>query len=184
VDDVEGQLAPYLLTDEVLLWTGRPDPAKHLSRADIFMVPFSIMWGGFSIFWETGVLASSAPFPFALFGVPFVGLGLYLIFGRFFVKARRKRQTVYGLTDHRALVALGAGALSETPVEHQPIDQRRSRDGRHVTVTFGRPANGRSNGPSYANTGVEFLDNGNSPLGFYDVRDVVGLESAVQRVRR
>lgn len=184
VDDVRGQLTPYLLSDEVLLWTGRPDPTKHLSRIDIFMVPFSLMWGGFAIFWESGVLVSGAPVLFALFGLPFVGIGLYFIFGRFIVKARRKRQTAYGLTDHRALVALGAGALSETPVQHQPIDQRRSRDGKHLTVTFGRPASGSFAGSSFANTGMEFFDRGNLPLAFYDVPDVVGLESALRRVGR
>ncbi len=44
----------------------------------------------------TTALIQEAPLPFALFGLPFVALGLYLIFGRFVVKARRKRQTVYG----------------------------------------------------------------------------------------
>jgi hypothetical protein len=187
MDDVQGRLEPYLLSDEVLLWTGRPDPTKHFSRTDLLLVPFSIVWGGFAIMWESSALTSKDPFPFALFGTIFVGIGLYFIVGRFFVKAWQKRQTVYGLTNHRALVAGGAGALSETPVEHQPMDQRQSRDGKHLTVTFGRAVNGRSSGLNPANTGMEIFDRGNSgnwPLGFYDVRDVVGLESALLRISR
>jgi hypothetical protein len=183
VDDVRGQLMPYLLDGEVLLWTGRPDPAKHLSPSDRYMVPFSLMWGGFAIFWEAVVLASGAPLVMPIFGLFFVTLGLYFIAGRFFMKARRKRQMVYGLTDRRALVAR-VGALSEAPVQHEPIDQRRSRDGRHLTVTFGKPATGRSAAGIYANTGMDFFGQGGSPLGFYDVSDVVGLEGALRRIPR
>ncbi len=92
MDEVRRQLAPYLLADEHLLWYGRPDPAKHFTGSDVFLVPFSLMWGGFAIFWMGAALVGGAPVPFALFGLPFVVVGLYFIFGRFLVKARRKRQ--------------------------------------------------------------------------------------------
>jgi len=184
MDEARRQLAPYLLPDEHLLWIGRPDPAKRFTGSDIFLVPFSLLWGGFMIFWMGAVLVKGAPAPFALFGLPFVVFGLYLIFGRFMVKARRKRQTAYGLTERRALVAVGSGSLSEAPVERQPIEQRRSRDGQHLSVIFGRPATGWSSGPSYANTGMEFFGQGSHPIGFYDVADVSGLETALRRVRR
>jgi hypothetical protein len=83
VEDVRRQLAPYLLPDETLLWTGRPDPAKHFGASDVFLVPFSLLWAGFAIFWLIAALVAGAPVPFALFGLPFVALGLYFIFGRF-----------------------------------------------------------------------------------------------------
>lgn len=180
MEDLRSRLAPYLLPGETLLWTGRPDPAKHFSVSDVFLVPFSFLWGGFAIFWMSSALVQGAPLPFALFGLPFVVLGLYFIFGRFIYKSSRKRQTVYGLTQGRALVAVGPGSISEAPLQRTPVDRRRSRDGRHLTVTFGRSARGWSAGPSYANTGMEFFDRGNGPLGFYDVFDVAGLESALR----
>lgn len=182
MDDARRQVAPYVRPDETLLWTGRPDPAKHLTGGDLFLIPFSLLWTGFAIFWMGAALAGGAPLPFALFGLPFVALGLYLVFGRFVVKARRKRQTAYGLTTRRALVAVGAGTLSEAPVQHQPVDRRRSRNGRHLSVTFGRPASGWASGPNYANTGMEIFDRGGSALGFYDVTDIKGLEGALSRV--
>ncbi|WP_147431961.1 hypothetical protein [Motilibacter peucedani] len=184
MEEARRRLAPYLLTDESLLWSGRPDPHKHFTASDIFLVPFSLLWGGFAIFWMTAALVNGAPVPFALFGVPFVALGLYMIFGRFFYKAKRKRETVYGLTDRRALVALGTGSLSEAPLQRTPVDQRLSRDGLHLTVTFGRSARGWMTGPNYANTGMELFDRGNGPLGFYDVADVHGLQDALRRVPR
>lgn len=184
MEDLPRRLAPYLLPDERLLWTGRPDPGKHLGAGDVFLVPFSLLWTGIAVFIGSRALAQGAPMPFALVPLLFVALGLYVVAGRFVYKARRKRQTVYGLTQDRALVAVGPASLSEAPVQRTPIDQRRSRDGRHVTVTFGRSATGWGAAPSYANTGMELFDQRGGPLGFYDVRDVTGLESALRAVRR
>ncbi len=183
MDEARDQLGPYVLPSERLLWWGRPDPTKHFAPTDAFIIPFSLLWAGFSIFWEVGAARSGAPLPFVLFGAPFVAVGLFFVFGRFIAKARRKRQTAYGLTDRRALVAVGTGSLSESPVQYQPINMQRSRDGSHVRVTFGRPAMGWRGGPSYANTGLEVFDRGNLPVGFYDVRDVAGLERALQQAR-
>ncbi len=157
---------------------------KHLTGMDAFLVPFSVLWTGFAVFWTGAVLVSGASVSFALFGLPFVVAGLYFIFGRFVVKARRKRQTAYGLTDRRALVAVGQGALSEAPLERQPIDQWLSRDRKHMSVVFGRSATGWWAGPSYANTGLEFFQQGGQPVAFFDVADVSGLESALRGVRR
>jgi hypothetical protein len=184
MDEVRRQLAPYLLADEHLLWCGRPDPAKHFTGSDVFLVPFSLMWGGFAIFWMGAAVLGGAPVPFALFGLPFVVMGLYFIFGRFLIKARRKRETAYGLTERRVLVAVGQGALTEAPLGRQPIDQRLSRDRKHMSVLFGPSATGWLSGPSYANTGLEFFQQGSHPVGFFDVADVAGLEAALRRVRR
>lgn len=183
VDDARGQLSEYLLPEETLVWTGRPDPGKHLGSSDAFLVPFSVFWGAFSIFWVVQVLSSGAPLPFALFGVPFVALGAYFVVGRFLVKARRKRQTAYGLTQGRALVAVGSGSLAEAPMERTAVDQRRSRDGAHLTVTFGSRSGGWSLGTLYANTGMDFFARGDIPVAFYDVADVAGLHEALRRVR-
>jgi len=131
-----------------LPWWGRPDPTKHFAPAAAFIIPSSLLWGGFSIFWEVGAARSGAPLPFVLFGAPFVAVGLFFVFGQFIAKARRKRQTAYGLTDRRALVAGGTGSLSESPLQYQPINVQRSRDGSHVSVTFGRSAIGRRGGPA------------------------------------
>jgi len=71
----------HLSSAEQIEWVGRPDPAKHFTRGDVFLIPFSIMWGGFSIFWEASVITGGAGPFFALWGIPFVAIGLYFIFG-------------------------------------------------------------------------------------------------------
>src|SRR5215207_6924099 len=132
---------------------------------------------------RTTVLVRGAPLPFQIFGLAFVVVGLYFIAGRFLAKARRKRRTVYGLTRDRALVAVGPGSFSEVPLAQVPIEQSRSRDGRHLTVVFGRWAGGWLTGPSYANTGMEFFGRDTAQVGFYDVSDVGGLEAALHSLR-
>ena len=183
VDPPQAQLEPYLRPGERLLWAGRPDPSVTFTRADALLVPFSVLWGGFAIFWEIGVLASGAPILFTLWGIPFVAAGLYFMVGRFVYKKRRKLRTAYGLTPERALVAVGASALDDSPVRHVPTSVRRTRDGRHVSVSFG--SHGRwSRAAFYGNTGMEFFNFADGPVAFYDVADGEALLAALDRARR
>ena len=106
-DDAESQIKSELGSNEQLLWHGRPQLGLRLRAADVFLVPFSLLWGGFAIFWEASVLIAGAPFFFMLWGIPFVLVGLYLIVGRFFVDARQRSKTYYGVTDERAIIISG-----------------------------------------------------------------------------
>jgi hypothetical protein len=63
-----------------------------------------MLWTGLAISWTGGMASSGAHVLFWFWGVPFVALGLYLIFGRFFVDAARRAKTAYGLTDRRVLI--------------------------------------------------------------------------------
>jgi hypothetical protein len=101
------QLSPYLRSGELLLWTGRPDPAVRFTGADAYLIPFSIMWAAFAFFWESAVLSSGGPVFFKLWGIPFVAIGLYIVFGRFLLKSQTKLRTAYGITKQRALIATG-----------------------------------------------------------------------------
>lgn len=104
---------PYLLSGERILWTGQPRQGVAFSGRDTFLIPLSLLWGGFAIVWNA--IAWIAPFEtrgadqgsiwlFPLFGLPFLVIGLYLIFGRFLHDASIRKHVHYAVTDQRVLV--------------------------------------------------------------------------------
>jgi len=137
--DAEREITRQLEPGERLLWSGSPREGLVLRPSDAFLIPFSLMWGGFAIVWEFMAFRSGAPFFFPLWGVPFVLVGLYLIVGRFFVDAAMRSRTAYGLTDRRILIIAGLFSRSIKSVALKTLTditltERRDRSG---TISFG-----------------------------------------------
>jgi hypothetical protein len=136
--------------DEHLLWAGRPKQGVTFRGSDVYMIPFSLMWGGFAIFWEILALsllfAGERPLPlgvaiiFTLFGLPFVLVGLYAIFGRFIVDWQRRAKTFYGLTNQRIIIISGlfsrkVKSMYLRTLSEITLSEKSDRTG---TITFGR----------------------------------------------
>ena len=110
--EVSTNIQPELMTGESLLWTGRPNPHVVFHSDDLYLIPFSLLWGGFAVFWEMGVLGywgngpkGGTPSIFmSLWGIPFIVIGQYMIWGRFVYDGWLKRRTYYAVTNRRALV--------------------------------------------------------------------------------
>lgn len=125
--------------DEELVWSGIPEQGVMLKSGDVFMIPFSLMWGGFAIFWEYSVINSDAPFFFMLWGIPFVLVGVYLIFGRFIYDAQKRSKTIYGLTKNRAIIISGlfGRKVKSLNLKSLPEIHVKTKSNGSGTITFG-----------------------------------------------
>lgn len=132
--------------DERVLWSGQPLRGHVFSGADLLLVPFSLLWAGFALFWEASALGLVGPFRdhrppffFALWGIPFVLVGLYMVVGRFAVQYIRNGRTLYILTDRRAITVttlLGHRVASALLHDIPTVSKSVRTDG-SGTITFG-----------------------------------------------
>ena len=137
--DIENELRPNLSNGEKLIWAGKPKTGILLRSSDTFLIPFSLLWGGFSVFWETSVMTTDAPVFFKLWGIPFVLVGIYMIIGRFFIDARKRANTIYGITTDRILIKSGVfstdiNSLNIKTLSDITINQKSDNSG---TITLG-----------------------------------------------
>jgi hypothetical protein len=85
-----------------------------LTSRDVMLIPFSLFWCGFVVFWIWS--ASKAGGAFWLFGVPFLFVGLYFVAGRFIFDAWVRAGTIYGLTAGSAMILRTRPSMSFTTV--------------------------------------------------------------------
>jgi hypothetical protein len=118
-----------------------PAQGVRLSASDGLLIPFSLVWGGFAIFWNVMVWAAVPAQAenagmFKLIGLPFLAVGLYLLVGRFLVDAWARSRTVYGLTGQRAFIVrrIWGEQMLTAPLDHSIQIKRRGRGG---DVEFG-----------------------------------------------
>jgi hypothetical protein len=143
-DTANTSIESELRIGERLLWKGRPRGGLRLRAQDAFLIPFSLVWGGFAIFWEASVLThiprdTAVGWFFPLFGVPFVLFGLYFIVGRFWVDAMRRGRTEYALTDQRAIIASGLFTRTIRSIDYRSIPEigLTEKSDKSGTISFG-----------------------------------------------
>jgi hypothetical protein len=179
-----------ILKDEKVLWYGQPDRNIMFHAADLFLIPFAVFWCGFMAFWEYKLwtlLAEGEIVPvivFMVFGIPFILIGLYMLFGRFFWDRYRKARTHYYVTDKRVIVikdvfnrTICAQFLSNLPC----INKIKRKDG-SGTLRFGNTPLGYV---SYSNDLMDQwpVNAGQDVPVFHDLNDVDIVYDIVNRVR-
>ena len=70
---------PYIMDDEYILWEGAPEKGVSLTSRDIVLLPFSVIWLGFALFWEYLAVTTSRLPLMVVWGLPFIGVGLYTV---------------------------------------------------------------------------------------------------------
>ena len=159
----------YLQPNELIQWVGRPPSGLLFRKSDALMIPFSLLWGSFAVFWETTAYNSGAPGFFLLFGGFFVLIGLYITIGRFGYDIWRRQNTVYGLTGERALILSGifSQSVKSINLKNTPEVSLEQKPNGYGTITFGstlpyRSFIGNSSMPGYGQSATpcfEMIEN-------------------------
>lgn len=135
-----------LASGESVLWAGQPNPRTIFHKEDIYMIPFSLLWGGFAIFWEAGVTGfwgtsrsgHAGPLFMIIWGIPFVVIGQYIIWGRFFYAAWLKKRIHYAVTDRRVIVVQEGWKrqMASAYIDSLPALSREGRNNGPGTLRF------------------------------------------------
>jgi len=143
----EDERARFVLLQELapgerLLWAGRPRQGVRLVPADVFLVPFGVIFTVIPLVIAIVLLVKGegAALLDAIQGLAaLLTAGVYLLGGRFFLDARRRAHTFYGLTDRRALLVEDRGARRTTSIplaSAEPMALIEAGEGRG-TIRFG-----------------------------------------------
>jgi hypothetical protein len=114
---VEQAISSELSADEKVLWCGQPPGGLQFNLLNVAAFPFGIAFLAFGVIW--GYLAwgivftqpTSAAYrsPIDLFtpilmGIGFFAVGLFLVFGLFFVDRYWRKNTYYVVTNQRVII--------------------------------------------------------------------------------
>ncbi len=132
----------FLEPGEQILWQGQPGPGKRRNSKAV-PVLFSVLWLGFSLFWEV-LAVKSQQIVMILFGLPFILVGLHITFGNAVKQSRLKGKEFYAVTDRRLLIREGDDVQMYTPEMLPPMMIHRNKNGTS-TISFTRSfyANGK-----------------------------------------
>ena len=132
---------PSLLPGERVLWAGQPSSGIVFTPMDRFLIPFSLLWAGFAVFWNASVWLSDAPIFFRLWGLPFLLAGAYIAVGRFFHDRHFRRKTSYRVTDKRIIIDRAGRSQKSLDVRRLPQIELSERADGTGTIRFGTSPN-------------------------------------------
>jgi hypothetical protein len=166
--------------DERILWQGKPVSRLVFRPSDLVISAFGVFFFCFAVFWMTmagWISSGTGPmgYIFPLFGIPFVLVGAYMLFGKYFWDAYRRRRTWYTLTDRRAFIAtdiIGNRTLKDYRIEPDS-DITLLEEGGEQTIWFAEVVKRGQKGATYT-----------EPVGFELLADGREVYSVMQDVRR
>ncbi len=161
----------YLLEDEYIVWKGKPQKGHLITSKDIVMIPFSIVWCLFTIVWEGAAFLSGASIFFAIWGLPFIAVGFYMLFGRFIYAASMRTKTLYVVTNKKIIAKVGNHIKVYDGKTLPPMDIEIHKNG-NGTITFIYDR-GMRNGKSYTDY-----------FAMENLEDVMQAQNAINRIER
>lgn len=128
-----------ILADEQLLWSGQPPQGLRFYLFDLYLIPFGMLSFGFAVLATFAVLADGH-WDAALWILPFLAAGFFLLFGIHWLDRQARRATHYALTNERIYFRRGIWRPKTRCIYlsnlQDPILIKRWRGTCHIT--FGR----------------------------------------------
>jgi len=176
-----------LVAGEKVLWTGTPVSGMVSNR--LALIPstiFGLFFAGFALFWMWaasvfGRPGHGAPFPFVLFGLPFLLVGLGVAFGPWIFPSIRAKQTSYVLTDKRALEIVNGRMRSVRSYDLDKLTgaQKLTNPDNSGTIIFDLGASYLLQYGARANSQYPYM----RPPGFYNIADVDTVYRLLEQAR-
>lgn len=184
------QFQRELLSGESIHWAAMPNPSVTFHSDDLFMIPFSLLWGGFAIFWEASAFGlwgisnrdAESHYGFGLIGIPFILIGQYMIWGRFVWDAYLKRRTYYAVTNRRVLIMQDAWKRHATFLFLESIPEVTREGGLRGTLWLG-PKLPLFAGRSSRSRGMSQFSVNNNPPVLADIDDVYSVNDLILNLR-
>lgn len=168
---------PYIVGGEYILWKGKPQKGNIITGRDAYLIPFSILWCGLVLFWEFSAITSGAPGLMGLFGIPFVCVGLYMVFGRFLHVNYLRKRTAYVITNKK-IIRLRGKKIDMLDGKHLPPVHVEAYKNGNGTIRFESAAYLR-NGRSYQGDPW-----GTSQFALENVENVVQVQQAIDKMEK
>jgi len=102
----------HLLPGEEMLWDGQPKLNGRFRANSAGISVFGIIWLSFSLFWTIGAFAATRAsgalgiisLLFPLFGLPFITIGVFMVFFAPAKQRTKNQSTYYYVTDKRIII--------------------------------------------------------------------------------
>lgn len=170
-----GYSKDYMVDDEYILWRGKPAGGSIFTSQDILMIPFSILWCGFAVFWVVSAFMSGAPAIFCCFGLPFVAVGMYLVFGRFIHTAYMRKRTLYVITNKKIIRKRGA-KVDILHLNNLPSMTLTAHKNGNGTIRFGQTY-------SYYSGGQRYTTNSSSLFMLENIPNAVQVQEIISNAK-
>jgi hypothetical protein len=193
--EVQKKVDRELDPEEEIKWIDQPIP-QFFTMYSLPTFLFAIPWTSFSIFWIWGAFEATssnskqgaqAPdffYLFPLFGLPFLAMGIAMLSTPFW-EWRRKRNTVYLITNQRAIAIEGGTPLQGIlPIKGNQSQTIKSFSPEQLNNIYRRE---KTNGSGDVILGVRERTNSkgysyNQEIGFFGVRDAKEVEDMLKEL--
>ena len=165
-----GQMGP----DEYVLWQGKPERRGNLlSIYDVFSGFIGAFVSAFATYWIVNAYKAPGPSFFCLFGLPFLVLGLYMLFGRALYAVLIRKKTAYVITNKRIYRQRGRKTDNLSGLKLPDYDTICHRNG-NGSIRFVTAAHAYRSADRY----------GRATIRFFTLENLADMEGAVKAISR